>query len=862
MRPCRILKGCANAAAMIAASARRGSWNASALPVLMSLVAIAGVLLRVMAAGTATIHVDDNSTCTSGCGGQASPYIHIQDAIEDANAQIVAGTATDGIIEVAAGTYHEHITIYPDIHVVCAGPAVTAIDATGTGRSVVNLTGGSLVGRPNANFSIDGCRLTGGIGDVNPTYSNRGGGILVHGDAVISNNLITGNVLSGSLANWFGAGVYLALGRSVVIGNTISYNVANPPPVSGQNDSHGFGGGIFVLNFKSDPNPATPVIEGNLISDNLAQGESGVGGGIWVDGNPDTVIRRNLIIGNRAALQGGAINAQGTITISDNLIYGNSTAVFGGGINLFQSSAQITNNTIYGNSATETNRPSGYSFASYGGGIEVGTLIAQSPPDVTLRNNLVTGNTITSAGIGGGVHSDRTSPAIVNNDIWNNLKLPSTTSNIEGDFTAAQVIGQNGNLSVDPKFVRAPLFTDSTIAAGTTTTAAVREVGRYLVNHKLEYDNDGIVRTITAINATSRIVTFAPALAAASQAFKMVSDWGATTNVSEDFRLQSTSPGIDAGSNTGVSPVDMAGVPRVQDGDNNGTNMVDMGAYEVPAFDSDGDGTPNTQDCAPYLSSVQAPPGPVGDTIRGATGPPATYGWLRIPQANAYNVYRGTISGVFAYNHTCFENASPDRDSQDDANPGVGTAFYYLVAGVNDCAEGPLGSTYPAGTPIPNPNPCPVSTADSDGDGVTNLDDNCPTLANSYQADQDHDGVGDACDNCPAVPNPDQSDTNGDGIGNHCQDGDGDGYPASVDCNDQNAAVHPGAVEVCNNTDDDCNGSVDDGLGTSTCGVGACRVTVSTCVNGTLQTCVPGIPGIEICNGVDDNCNGAIDDGC
>jgi predicted outer membrane repeat protein len=764
MRHCRILKGCANAVVMIATSPRRGSWKARALLVLMSLVAIGGVLLRTQAAGTATIYVDDDSTCTSGCGGQGNPYGYIQNAIEDANAQIVAGAATGGIIEVAAGTYHEHITIYPGIHVVCAGPALTTIDATGTGRNVVHLMGG-----PNANFSIDGCRLTGGIGEVNPTYSNRGGGVLVHGDAVISNNVITGNVLSGSLANWFGAGVYLALGRTVVIGNTISDNVANPPPVSGQNDSHGFGGGIFVLDFKSDPNPATPIIEGNLISGNIAQGESGVGGGIWVEGNPGTVIRRNIIIGNRAALQGGAINAEGDLTISDNLIYGNSTAVFGGGINLYQATALIINNTIYGNSATQTNKPSGYNFASYGGGIEVGTLFTQSPPEVTLRNNLVIGNTVTSVGIGGGVHSDRTTPVMQSNDLCMNLKLPSTISNVEGDFTDAQVIGQNGNLSVDPRFVRVPLFMDATVAAGTTTTVAVREVGRYQVNHRLEYDNDGIARTITAINSTTRIITFTPALAAASRAFKMVSDWGATTNVSEDFRLQSTSPVIDAGSNTDVSEVDMDGLPRVDDGDNNGTPLVDMGAYEVPAYDSDGDGTPNTQDCAPYLSSIQAPPGPVGDTLRGASGPPSTYGWLGIPQAHAYNVYRGTISGAFAYNHTCFENSSPDRATQDDANPDVGTAYYYLVAGVNVCAEGALGSTYPAGNPIPNPSPCAPSAADSDGDGFADIDDNCPTVANTNQADQDHDGVGDACDNCPTVPNPDQSDTDGNGTGDACQ---------------------------------------------------------------------------------------------
>lgn len=38
--------------------------------------------------------------------------------------------------------------------------------------------------------------------------------------------------------------------------------------------------------------------------------------------------------------------------------------------------------------------------------------------------------------------------------------------------------------------------------------------------------------------------------------------------------------------------------------------------------------------------------------------------------------------------------------------------------------------------------------ADADGDGVSDAQDNCPTVANSDQSDVDGDGVGDACDQC------------------------------------------------------------------------------------------------------------------
>jgi hypothetical protein len=64
---------------------------------------------------------------------------------------------------------------------------------------------------------------------------------------------------------------------------------------------------------------------------------------------------------------------------------------------------------------------------------------------------------------------------------------------------------------------------------------------------------------------------------------------------------------------------------------------------------------------------------------------------------------------------------------------------------------------------------------DTDGDGVSNLDDNCLTVANAGQADADADGAGDACDSATAPgptpdPGPGPVPAPGPGPGTPCRD--------------------------------------------------------------------------------------------
>jgi len=97
-----------------------------------------------------------------------------------------------------------------------------------------------------------------------------------------------------------------------------------------------------------------------------------------------------------------------------------------------------------------------------------------------------------------------------------------------------------------------------------------------------------------------------------------------------------------------------------------------------------------------------------------------------------------------------------------------------------------------------------------------------------------------------------------------CLDFDGDGYgspgdPAcaagtSMDCNDGNGGVFPGALESCDDVDNDCD-LVADGFAT-VCGLGECA-SAGSCVAG-VDSCTPGVPSAESCDGLDNDCDGAI----
>ena len=115
-----------------------------------------------------------------------------------------------------------------------------------------------------------------------------------------------------------------------------------------------------------------------------------------------------------------------------------------------------------------------------------------------------------------------------------------------------------------------------------------------------------------------------------------------------------------------------------------------------------------------------------------------------------------------------------------------------------------------------------------------------------------------------------------------CADADLDGHAdhacGGSDCDDTRAAVHPGASEACDGTDDDCDGALDEGVQTAFYrdddgdGFGRADPIVRACTEppgfagagGDCDDTSPDVhPGaVDACNEVDDDCDGTLDVGC
>jgi large repetitive protein len=248
----------------------------------------------------------------------------------------------------------------------------------------------------------------------------------------------------------------------------------------------------------------------------------------------------------------------------------------------------------------------------------------------------------------------------------------------------------------------------------------------------------------------------------------------------------------------------------------------------------------------------------------------------------------------------------------DEDADGYGTAFFYIPH-CNLTLAGHVRNNFDCDDSDANVGDClEQGSGDADGDGsldaadcndtnpainpsatelCNGVDDNCNNdidegvVKPNYYTDGDGDGfgAGTATPSCTAISGKvtnalDCNDSNPSiGDCNSVIDADGDGSPTGVDCNDNNAAIKPGATEICNNVDDDCDSQTDEGLtmtnyyldtdgdsygagaATSSCQPIAGSVTNATDCNNNNAAIKPG--ATEVCNNIDDDCANGADNG-
>jgi hypothetical protein len=297
------------------------------------------------------------------------------------------------------------------------------------------------------------------------------------------------------------------------------------------------GGGILISN-------ASPTITGNVISNNV----SCEGGGI-------------RLLSSAALIQGN--------TISNNTL-SNCTGGDGGGISVGGAAAtggpQIVGNVI------ENNTSSG----------DGGGLILNGAVSTTLKNNIIRGNVVTF-GQGGGIWIvNYTNVVMVQNLIYNNTAMQGSGIYFSLPFGEHNLVLVNNTIvgtssSATGSAVYAAGFYDlvqfyNNLLIGASGTSALYCDNSYDQTPPTLTNNDGYSLNGTGI-----------AGACSSQS-------GTNGNISADplfvgatfFRLTAASPAIDAGDNfaPNIPPLDLAGKPRIVNGDGDGQVIIDMGAYE------------------------------------------------------------------------------------------------------------------------------------------------------------------------------------------------------------------------------------------------------------------------------------------
>jgi len=395
--------------------------------------------------------------------------------------------------------------------------------------------------------------------------NSRGGGISITNCSPTIKNSTVRNNTAKNLLYYLGGGLKLFYSNSVIDSVLIKNNEAWGVTHFVYPNTYNYpcrGGGIYCVN--SSPTITNTILENNgafhngagealgggiycdnsdisfsniTISNGTGTGNGGVG--IYICSSSSVLLSNGNIINN---ITNGIYSENSNLSVSNSLIKGNATAI-----------KSVLNNTII----TDTKITENNSSSDVGGGLSL------DGGSVQAINTIISDNTASL--YGGGIYLNNSNP----NYIFTNLTIVDNSASSgggifcsgtgESNFTNCIIVGNTASSEAGG------------IWCNSSTNISYSNFFNNTPNNFLFCDTWIGNNVTNNLNGTDCDVYYN------IQEDPMFENSGAG-----DYHLHTGSPCIDAGINDSITGLtDFDGNARIWDGDNNGTSIVDMGAFEV-----------------------------------------------------------------------------------------------------------------------------------------------------------------------------------------------------------------------------------------------------------------------------------------